>query len=85
MLGIRLEPALERRLKKLARKTGRSKSYYAREAIRQYLDRPVIIADCLPIVSQLRMHQSAAEAGIEMAGVEFGGFVQSMDRQLIRN
>ena len=38
MLGIRLEPALERRLEKLARKTGHSKSYYAREAIRQYLE-----------------------------------------------
>ncbi len=38
MLGIRLEPALEKRLEKLARKTGRSKSYYAREAIRQYLE-----------------------------------------------
>ncbi len=38
MLGIRLEPALERRLDRLAKKTGRSKSYYAREAIRQYLE-----------------------------------------------
>ena len=38
MLGIRLESALERRLERLARKTGRSKSYYAREAIRQYLE-----------------------------------------------
>ncbi len=38
MLGIRLESALERRLEKLAKKTGRSKSYYAREAIRQYLE-----------------------------------------------
>jgi RHH-type rel operon transcriptional repressor/antitoxin RelB len=38
MLGIRLEPELENRLEKLARKTGRSKSYYAREAIRQYLE-----------------------------------------------
>jgi RHH-type rel operon transcriptional repressor/antitoxin RelB len=38
MLGLRLEPGLERRLEKLARKTGRSKSYYAREAIRQYLE-----------------------------------------------
>ncbi len=38
MLGIRLEPALERRLERLARKTGRSKSYYAWEAIRQYLE-----------------------------------------------
>jgi len=38
MLGIRLEPTLERQLERLARKTGRSKSYYAREAIRQYLE-----------------------------------------------
>ncbi len=38
MLGIRLEPELEERLERLAKKTGRSKSYYAREAIRQYLE-----------------------------------------------
>ena len=38
MLGIRLESALERRLERLAKKTGRSKSFYAREAIRQYLE-----------------------------------------------
>jgi RHH-type transcriptional regulator, rel operon repressor / antitoxin RelB len=38
MLGIRLEPELERRLERLSRETGRSKSYYAREAIRQYLE-----------------------------------------------
>ena len=38
MLGIRLESALEKRLERLAKKTGRSKSYYAREAIRQYLE-----------------------------------------------
>ncbi len=38
MLGIRLEPELEERLEKLAKKTGRSKSYYGREAIRQFLE-----------------------------------------------
>jgi len=38
MLGIRLEPELEKRLARLAKKTGRSKSYYARLAIRQYLE-----------------------------------------------
>ena len=38
MLGIRLEPELEDKLESLARETGRSKSYYAREAIRQYLE-----------------------------------------------
>src|ERR1035438_7604968 len=38
MLGIRLEPDLEKRLEKLAKQTGRSKSYYARLAIQQFLE-----------------------------------------------
>jgi predicted DNA-binding protein len=38
MLGIRLEPELETRLEQLAKQTGRTKSYYAREAIKEYLD-----------------------------------------------
>jgi RHH-type rel operon transcriptional repressor/antitoxin RelB len=38
MLGIRLEPELEKNLDSLARETGRRKSYYAREAIRQFLE-----------------------------------------------
>jgi RHH-type rel operon transcriptional repressor/antitoxin RelB len=38
MLGVRLEPELEKRLEKLAKKTGRTKSFYAKEAIRQYVE-----------------------------------------------
>lgn len=38
MLAIRLPPEIEDRLDKLARKTGRTKTYYAREAILEYLD-----------------------------------------------
>ena len=38
MLGIRLDSQLEKRLARLAKKTGRSKSYYAREAIRHYIE-----------------------------------------------
>ncbi|MGA8431887.1 MAG: ribbon-helix-helix protein, CopG family [Candidatus Sulfotelmatobacter sp.] len=38
VLGIRLEPELEKKLDSLAKETGRSKSHYAREAIRQYLE-----------------------------------------------
>lgn len=38
MLGIRLDPELEAKLESLARETGRSKSYYARLAIRQFLE-----------------------------------------------
>ncbi len=38
MLGVRLEPELEKRLEKLAKQTGRSKSFYAKEAIRKFLE-----------------------------------------------
>lgn len=38
MLAIRLTPEIEKRLEALARKTGRSKTYYAREAIQEYLE-----------------------------------------------
>ncbi len=38
MLAIRLPEEIENRLKALSVKTGRSKSFYAREAILQHLD-----------------------------------------------
>jgi RHH-type rel operon transcriptional repressor/antitoxin RelB len=38
MLALRLPPDIEKRLDDLSRKTGRSKSYYAREAILEHLD-----------------------------------------------
>ncbi len=38
MLAIRLPQSIEERLEKLARRTGRTKSFYAREAILEYLD-----------------------------------------------
>ncbi len=38
MLAIRLTPDIEKRLDALAKKTGRSKTYYAREAIQEYLE-----------------------------------------------
>jgi RHH-type rel operon transcriptional repressor/antitoxin RelB len=38
MLALRLPPEIEQRLDALAKKTGRSKSYYAREAIVRQLE-----------------------------------------------
>ena len=38
MLALRLPPELERRLEALAKKTGRTKSYYAREAIVEHIE-----------------------------------------------
>lgn len=38
MLALRLPPDIEERLDDLARKTGRTKSYYARQAILAHLE-----------------------------------------------
>jgi RHH-type transcriptional regulator, rel operon repressor / antitoxin RelB len=38
MLAIRLPGKIEKRLDRLAKRTGRTKTYYAREAILQHLD-----------------------------------------------
>ncbi len=38
MLGVRLDPEIEQKLENLVSQTGRSKSYYVREALRAYLE-----------------------------------------------
>lgn len=38
MLAVRLDPAMEDKLTKLAADTGRSKSYYVKQAIQAFLD-----------------------------------------------
>ncbi len=38
MLAIRLDPKIEKRLAALAKKTGRTKTFYAREAILKHLE-----------------------------------------------
>ncbi len=38
MLALRLPPDIEKRLDDLASKTGRTKSFYAREAILEHID-----------------------------------------------
>jgi len=38
MLALRLPPEIEKRLAALAKKTGRSKSFYAREAILRHIE-----------------------------------------------
>lgn len=38
MLAIRLPDSIEKRLERLARRTGRTKTYYAREAILEHMD-----------------------------------------------
>jgi len=38
MLAIRLSQDIEKRLEKLSKRTGRTKTYYAREAIVEHID-----------------------------------------------
>ena len=38
MLAVRLEPEMEDKLTRLAKETGRSKSYYVKQAIENYLE-----------------------------------------------
>jgi RHH-type rel operon transcriptional repressor/antitoxin RelB len=38
MLAIRLPDSIEKRLARLAKRTGRTKTYYAREAILQHIE-----------------------------------------------
>ena len=38
MIAVRLPPEVEKRLERLARKTGRTKTFYVRQAILQHLE-----------------------------------------------
>ena len=38
MISVRLSPDVEKRLEELARRTGRTKSYYVREALLEHLN-----------------------------------------------
>ena len=60
MLALRLPPEIEERLDALAKRTGRSKSYYAREAILEHLDNLEDIYLAEQRLSDLRRGQSDA-------------------------
>lgn len=69
MLALRLPPEIEERLEELARKTGRSKSFYAREAILEHLED----------LEDLYLAQQAAEEQFSS-----GGQTVSMDEVMDR-
>jgi RHH-type rel operon transcriptional repressor/antitoxin RelB len=59
MLGVRLDPATERRLREIARRSRRSKSDIAREAIEKYVRRH----DAALLAEARRQSLRAAERG----------------------
>jgi RHH-type rel operon transcriptional repressor/antitoxin RelB len=60
MLAIRLPESIEKRLEKLAKRTGRTKSFYVREAILQHLEELDRIRSgveqTIPLADVLRRH-----------------------------
>lgn len=69
MLAIRLSEDVEKRLQKLAVKTGRSKTYYACEAILEFLDDmedKYLALDRLEHPQEI-LTQEELEAGIDLA------------------
>jgi RHH-type rel operon transcriptional repressor/antitoxin RelB len=70
MLAIRLPVKIEKRLAALAKRTGRTKTYYATEAILQYMDD---MEDTYLAVERLekagkRWTQEELEQGVDLEG-----------------
>lgn len=68
MLALRLPRDIEERLAELARKTGRTKSYYAREAILAHLDD---LEDAY--IARSRLKSDRARVSLEELETELGG------------
>lgn len=54
MLAIRLPESIEKRLDKLAKRTGRTKTFYAREAILKYIEDLEDVYDAERILERIR-------------------------------
>ena len=69
MLALRLPPEIEKRLDALAKKTGRTKSFYAREAIMRHLedleDYHLALARLLRGRKRMSLDELDAEIGAE--------------------
>lgn len=66
MLAIRLPQSIEKRLEKLARRTGRTKSFYVREAILQHLED---LEDVYLAADRLERIRSGTESTIPLEDV----------------
>lgn len=66
MLAIRLPDSIEKRLAKLAKRTGRTKTFYAREAILRYIED---LEDAYDAERALQRIQSGKEKTIPLKDV----------------
>ena len=67
MLALRLPDDLEARLDALAKKTGRTKSFYAREAIAEYIDD---LEDLYLAQKRQALRERGKALTVPLAGVE---------------
>jgi len=70
MVVVRLPKEIEERLTALARKTGRSKSYYVRQALLEYLDdlEDYYLADVIALAAP-RLPGKGREAFFDLLGL----------------
>jgi RHH-type rel operon transcriptional repressor/antitoxin RelB len=61
VLALRLTPEIESRLERLAKRTGRTKSFYAREAIIEHLTEMEMAYDALKVMKNPGKTHSAEE------------------------
>ena len=77
MLTVRFPENIERRLDRLARATGRTKSFYMREALLRYLDEVEDTLEAEKTLSRVREGReqvlSSEEVGKMLDGEERGG------------
>jgi RHH-type rel operon transcriptional repressor/antitoxin RelB len=69
MIGVRLPEEIEKRLELLAQRTGRTKTYYAREAILRYIeemeDTYIAIERLEQPGRRLTMEEAESELGLD--------------------
>ena len=70
MLAIRLPDGIDRRLAEFARKTGRTKAYYACEAILMYLEEleDIHLAEERLAIPARRWTHADIESGVDLEG-----------------
>lgn len=66
MLAVRLDPAMEKRLERLAHETGRSKSYYVKQAIESLLEEQEDYLLALAVLERKEPRKSLEEVRKEL-------------------
>lgn len=66
MLAVRLDPATEEKLTRLAEETGRSKSYYVKQAIKEFLEEREDYLLALAVLERKEPRKSLAEVRKEL-------------------